>query len=65
VIRTEAANLRFGPVKLEWAEGHFFEDTRVEELDIGILKDQADATPETVEEGFILEAPLSEAFAEK
>ena len=50
------ADARFGPAELQGTEGEFVEDGGIEELDVGILEDQADAAAEGIGEARILEA---------
>ena len=46
---------------IDMAANHFIEHAGIEELDIGILKDESHSPPEVEEEGFFLQALRGEA----
>src|SRR5579863_468290 len=60
-----AADFGFGKAELQRAEGEFVEDAGVEELDVGVLEDDAGAAAEAEEEFLVLETGFGEIFAEE
>src|SRR5205085_2337429 len=59
------ADLRFWPAELERTEGDFIEDAGIEQLHVGVLKDQSHASTETEKELVIAQAPLGQFLAEE
>ncbi len=60
-----AGDFRLRKAKLEGREGYFVEDGGIEELDIGILEDEADAAAEVEGKVIIFEALLVDRLAVK